>query len=367
VSPEFPVITGLGLVTPLGVDVQQTWARLLAGECIRTHSSALLPAERGISRINQLARAAAAQAVAQAGWTLNASTSDTAILVGTRKGDVTTWLDSLTKSTGGCNSACLGLGDTAFDLAMHLNCPRAVRLTMSAACSSGLHALLRGCMMIAGGEVRRAVLVAVESSLHPLFVASFNRLGILADESAGCRPFDRQRGGFFMSEAAAAVCIEGQAGCLNPPIAAIERFGLGSDALHITASDPDARTLRRLLTDVLAGPVDLVHAHGTGTEANDGVELAAIDDVVSCAPDAAVYSHKAALGHSLGAAGLISVVINCLAHVHGTIPPNAQTRSPLPTKNVRIDRTVVQCQVNRSLALASGFGGPAAVVALGKA
>jgi 3-oxoacyl-(acyl-carrier-protein) synthase len=115
-------------------------------------------------------------------------------------------------------------------------------------------------------------------------------------------------------------------------------------------------------------PVDLFHAHGTGTVQNDAVELAAIESVVARGKDSdrpIVYSHKAAIGHSLGASGLLSVVLNCQAHVTGSIPPNVNTTEPMPTRRVTIRTAATQeCEIRRSVAIAAGFGGALGVVSL---
>jgi 3-oxoacyl-(acyl-carrier-protein) synthase len=149
-------------------------------------------------------------------------------------------------------------------------------------------------------------------------------------------------------------------------IATVDRYAMGGDATHLTGGDPDGRTLRHLLKMVIDDkPVDLVQAHATGTKSNDAVELAAIE---SCFPNrspyASIYSHKGALGHSLGAAGLISVVLNCLSHRTGIIPPNVQTRHPIATRNTTISLETVQRPVRRSIAVAAGFGGAIGAVAL---
>jgi 3-oxoacyl-[acyl-carrier-protein] synthase II len=246
------------------------------------------------------------------------------------------------------------------------------RLTLSAACASGLHALIRAALMLRSGEADRALVVASESSLHPLFQATFKRLGVLASPDLGCRPFDQSRDGFLLSESAAAVCLEAVKRSAadhsegeNANRIYVERFALGGDATHLTSSDPTGSTLRRLLQTVINDrPLDLVHAHGTATVANDEIEIAAIESCIPSGCSPALYSHKGALGHSLGAAGLVSIVINCISHRFGVIPPNVQTRTPLPTRNTVLSTSALRRPVRRSIAIAAGFGGPVAVVGL---
>jgi 3-oxoacyl-(acyl-carrier-protein) synthase len=171
-----------------------------------------------------------------------------------------------------------------------------------------------------------------------------------------------------MSEAAAAVLLEAAAeedGAGHGAIC-LDRFAVAADATHLTGGDPDGRVLRHLLGRVIDGhPIDLVHAHGTGTPLNDESELEAIEWAAKGqeAPPV-LYSHKGAMGHSLGAAGLVSVVLNCQAHATGVVPPNVQTRDPLPTRNVVLSAGPVRRMIRRSVAVAAGFGGAMAAVSL---
>jgi 3-oxoacyl-[acyl-carrier-protein] synthase II len=224
--------------------------------------------------------------------------------------------------------------------------------------------------MLRSGDADRALVVAAESSLHTLFESSFKRLGVLANPESGCRPFDEHRDGFLMSEAAAAVCLEAAGASDDAETECgrtvfIDRFALGGDATHLTAGDPGGATLRRLLRSVIRDrDPDLVHAHGTGTALNDATELAAVESSLSPQAAPAIYSHKGALGHSLGAAGLVSVVLNCLMHRHNVVLPNVRTRAPLPTRIATLPNEPVPRTIARSLCIASGFGGPVAVVGL---
>jgi 3-oxoacyl-[acyl-carrier-protein] synthase II len=353
---RIPIITGLGLVTPLGNTADETWNALLAGRFITTH--ARCPLDRtSPDRVHRLAVAAAREAVEDAHWN---DRPGGALVVGTSKGSVDRWLaappvDSFLESTALAVRASLPLLDGP-------------SLTLSAACASGLHALIRAVMMIRSGEVDRVVVVAAEASVSPLFLGSFRRMGVLPREEIGCRPFDQDRDGFLMSEAAAAVCLEaaGPDEAFRGYVAA-ERIALGGDAIHMTSGDPDGTVLRRLLKTVVAGrAVELIHAHGTGTIFNDPIELAAFDAecVRDDSPGPLIYSHKGALGHSLGASGLVSTALSCLMHRNRVVLPNVRTTNPIATRHVQILSSAKGQATTRSLVSAAGFGGPVAVVSL---
>jgi 3-oxoacyl-[acyl-carrier-protein] synthase II len=346
---SIPVIAGVGLVTPLGANAVQTWESLLAGGFITDH--ARLEADDRSPRVIQIARRAADQAMAQAGWSTE---QDMAIVVGTSKGSVESWLDAKQ------GVSPMGLSD----IAASLDVSGGAKLTLCGACASGLMALIRGAMMIRAGEVRRVLVVAAEASVHPLFLASVRRLGVLARPGYGCSPFDVEREGFLMSEAAAAVCLE--AGDDGSRVH-VERFAMGGDGYHLTSADPTGRVLAKLIETVAAGrAVDLVHAHGTGTVTNDSIELAALEQAVAIngPPDPCLYSHKGAMGHSLGAAGLVAVVLNVMAHQRGIVPPNVRTTRPMPVRGLTIDTAASSRTIRRSIVLASGFGGATAAVSL---
>lgn len=366
-----PVISGIGLVTPLGATVSETWDALLTGRYIEDHAKVSLGFDSSLPRVSALAVHAAREA------TQDRDVRDSALVVATSKGPVECWLSQ--QGTRGSRVAQdmssppsglsdlgrtvrLGLGAVACDVADRLGIA-GPRLTVSTACASGLHALIRGCMLIQSGQFSRVLVVAAEASVHPMFLASFARLGVLSPAGLGCRPFDRSRAGFLMSEAAAAVLLENRESAGQ---VVVERFALGADANHLTGIDPQAVALRHTLSTVLAnGPTQLLHAHGTGTQMNDALELAALDELTpSAVPPAIIYSHKGALGHSLGAAGLISVVLNFMSHRTGLVLPNVRTSNPLPARRVAIPRGISRRSVERSVAVAAGFGGAMAVVSL---
>jgi 3-oxoacyl-[acyl-carrier-protein] synthase II len=396
-------ITGLGLITPLGPTVEQTWRALLEGQFIRDHARVpglhdddtgfqragaaravelssihehLARVEspchgEGRSRVVRLALSASREAISHAQWSDDElGDPQTALIVGTSKGPIESWLTAPPgQPIGRCVSesdCCFGLADLAARLAREIGFGPGPRATLSGACASGIHALIHGVMLLRSGVARRALVVAAEASVHPLFVGSFRRLGVLPREGAGCCPFDKSRDGFLISEAGAALCLETSEPDAAADCVRIDGFALGADATHLTGSDPDGRALKSILSRVIdSRPVDLIHAHATGTVLSDPIELSAIESVAAdIDPPPSVWSHKGALGHSLGAAGLVSVVLNCISHATGIVPPNVRTISPLPTRRVSISSQQVGRRIRRSLAIASGFGGAMGAVSL---
>jgi len=259
-------IAGPGLFPLLEIPPKKPGQKLLCGESISDHS--MVKKEwGGRSRVVGLAIDAAREAVAEAGWS-DEDTHSAALVVGTSREDCR--MDSV-RSSGpyGRRRACRELSR---ELAMTLG----PKLTVSTACASGLLALIRGVLMIKAGDAKRVLVVAAEASVHDLFLGSFRKLGVLAKPGQSCRPFDKTQSGFLMSEAGAAVCLqaagEGDAGSV-----VIERMAMGADSTHLISGDDTGRTLRALIQDIIDGrPVDLIHAHGTGTAANDAMELSAM-------------------------------------------------------------------------------------------
>jgi 3-oxoacyl-[acyl-carrier-protein] synthase II len=349
-----PVITGVGLVTPLGVGVAASWTALLAGRHVMQTGVAPIERDPSVSRVGQLGLIAVSEALGDATPHSMGSTAP-ALVVGTSKGPADEWLRDPTTAAG--------LSTLSDDIARRLPFATSPRLTLSAACASGLHALTRAIQLFESGDTNRAIVVASESSLHPMWHGTFKRLGVLPPPGEVCRPFDTDRHGFLISEAAAAVVLEYREPAPGDLI--ITRSIIAADATHLTGSDPDGRSLRHVLKYLSddAGPVGFVHAHATAT-GNDPIELDAIRAVFGSAqPD--VYSHKGAIGHTLGASGLVALAISTQIH-------RTNVRPPMPTVRAPFDPLIATSthhftSLNASLILASGFGGALAGTRLERA
>jgi 3-oxoacyl-[acyl-carrier-protein] synthase II len=365
VEKKHVILRTVGLTTPLGTSAESTWNAILAGATTADLGRVPLGASERLTRVEQLALAAINDA--------RVAGAIDAMVVATSKGNVEEWMagrdDTIRQrdvgrrgSQAAHSDASWGLADLGATIARELNLGRIPRPTFSAACASGLHALFRAKLLIDSGEASRVLVVAAESSLHGMFTHTFRRLGALAKPDRAARPFDRTRDGFVMSESAACVLIE-HATAL-PGDVVLGRCAIAGDAAHLTNVDPTGTTIRWLLNQVVGGsPVDFVHAHATGTGA-DEVELRAIESTVAGKP--VVWSHKAALGHSLGAAGLGSVALSVLSHRRGMVPGNVNTREPIAFDPARVDVSAqpVRRTIRRSVCLASGFGGACAAIEL---
>lgn len=349
-------ILGVGLNAAGGASAQANYTQLLSGFALHDHRAADQSPDPHRSRVTQLALLAAGEAIAEARWDLPTLQNErTGLLIGSSKGPIEDWVAYIQGHAA--LKPMVGVGAVAMDVGAELQM-KGPRLTLASACASGLQALVRANDMIRTGAIDRALVIGTESSLHPLFQACFARLGVLSKTGA-CRPFDQKRDGFLMSEAAAAVCIEAGSDARG---LYIDHAAMLSDAHHITGIDPAGVSLRYLLKQLNPhDPVDLVHAHGTATDSNDPVELSAIDDAFGqFAP--AIYSHKAALGHTQGAAGMIGVVLNVLMHRYQTVLPNPNTIVPLSSQHLLIPTQPLARPIRRSIILAAGFGGAIAGV-----
>lgn len=344
-TPAPLAITACRLLTPLDRPQNSTWQSIRANQKItQTVSVAdhLLDADETLDRSIRLALAVTKNLPDLAADSL---------FCGTSKGPVTTMLNVLHNphaiTLAQARHVELGVGAMASVLRERLKIAGPAH-TSVAACSSGLHALHRAASAIRRGECGRALVVAADASLHPLFEASFQRLGVLsprdADGNRRCEPFSASGAGFFLIEAAAALVLESPSAASNPAIAYLEDSWIGGDSTGLIAIDPDSQALATGLRAMKPDKLAFVHAHATGT-AHDGYELAAIRS--TCGQSVPVFSHKKWLGHSLGAAGLVSACLSIQCHQHG------QT----------LDGTRINPS-DSSLTIAQGFGGHIGLIRL---
>jgi 3-oxoacyl-[acyl-carrier-protein] synthase II len=353
-------VTGLGLVTPLGPGVEETWGRLVRGErAIRpitlfdTHGQrAAVAGEVGTvdlpagppdvagawSRTSGMALAAAGEAMrmarlrgsAQVGLVIGSTTGgmfETERLLATLHAEpecrrtLVSMLSHPLTATGDRLDECLG--------------PFARVRTLSSACSSGANAIVVAAAWLLSGEVD-AVVAGGSDGLCRLTLGGFNAIAALDPEP--CRPFDRRRHGTNLGEGAGFLVIERpetaqSRGAL--PVAELAGWAVGSEAYHITHPAPDGTVVASLIEQALdraamrSRDVDYVNAHGTGTLANDRMEAAALrrvlGDEVRRVP---VSSSKAQIGHTLGAAGAIEAVITALVVARRTLVPTAGLDDP---------------------------------------
>ena len=343
------------LLTPLdvpaaeGVSARSTWESLCVGERVGKRvavAEGLLDPEEGLDRSVRLALAAVGR--------LDGDLRDVDLFCGTSKGPVGTFLAAMERVRRGeamtemqAKHVALGVAAMGAFLRDRLGVKGPAH-TSVAACSSGMHAFHRAVRAVERGECARALVVAADASLHPLFEGSFTRLGVLAPLNAEglrkCEPFGDKGEGFFLIEAAAAVLLEkSQTGTAG---VRVEHTWIGGDSTGLLGIDEETRTLRAALRGMCDGGRDgvaFIHAHATGT-GHDQYELAAIRSVF---PEVPVFSHKRWLGHSLGAAGLVSVVLSAMGHQAGRTPDGVPVGKGA-----------------RSLTIAQGFGGHIGAVSL---
>jgi 3-oxoacyl-(acyl-carrier-protein) synthase len=366
------VVTGMGAISPLGHDVASTFEALLAGRSAirrlegpgtarlanRLGAPAAFDAQphfdaaklRMLDRVSQLALAAAAQAVADAGSPFEeCPAARRGVSIGTGMGGAQSADDGYRSLYADNNDR---LKPFTVLLAM-TNAPAAwigleygaagPNLTYSTACSSSAVSIGEAARRIARGEADVMIAGGAEACLNFGTLKAWEALRTLAvedpaDASASCKPFAKDRSGLVLGEGAAMLVLESRGRALARGArvhAHITGFGLATDAGHITRPSVagQAAAIRAALADARLEGKDIgyVNAHGTGTQANDAVETAALKEVFGkAAYDVPVSSTKSMHGHLLGAAGALEMVIAIEAMKRGHLPPTRNLRNPDP-------------------------------------
>ncbi len=241
-----------------------------------------------------------------------------------------------------------------------------------AACAASADAVGTAFRMVRDGYVDACLAGGTEACLTPAVVAGFANMGALSrrndDPVTASRPFDAERDGFVMAEGAAMVFLEGldaASASGRRPYAEVVGYGQSCDAHHMTTPMPDGSAAAAAMGAALdeaglrPGDVDYVNAHGTGTAANDAAETAAIKQAFGRhAAALAVSSTKSMTGHLLGAAGALEIAVSALVVGQGRVPPTINYAHPDPAcdldyvPNVARDREVAVALSN-----SMGFGG----------
>lgn len=422
------VVTGLGLVTPLGNGVDVSWSRLIAGqtgigriETFETDDLACqvaghVPRADGVG-VNDLGDdgrfdqsqvvdkrelrrvdpfivfgiAAADEAVKDSGWVAQTDEDKnrTGVLMGSGIGGLQTIYDSsLVLAEKGPRklspfvipAMLINLASGHISIRHGFKGPNHAVVT---ACSTGAHAIGDAAQLIARGEADVMVAGGAEAAITRLGIAGFVACRALstgfndAPEKAS-RPYDVDRDGFVMGEGAGAVVLEDydHAVARGAKIyAEVRGYGLSGDAHHITAPADDGdggfRSMSAALKNAGLTPedIDYVNAHGTSTPKGDEIELGAVERLFGDAASGMVMSStKSATGHLLGAAGAIEAVFTVLAIKNGICPPTLNLDQPsVETKLNLAPHAPVEKPIRAALSNSFGFGGTNASLVLSAA
>lgn len=406
------VITGMGIISPLGCGVKSVWDNLtggksgirfidrfdtegfpikVAGQVLDIKDDPLtgFDPDKVVSRKERrrvdlfilYALAAAEEALQQANWTQlsEQEKQSTATIIATGIGGLPTITEAqnllqsrgyrrLSPFTAPAFLANMAAGNVSikYGFGGPLGCP-------VTACAASLQAIGDGMRLIQSGEAQIALVGGTEACIDPLSLASFHAMKALSPESeqpaSASKPFDQARNGFVMGEGAGLLVIETLAHARARgarPLAQLSGYGTSSDAYHITAGREDgagaATAVRAALqrSELSPGDIDYINAHATSTPVGDLAEIASLrrvfGDELGKIP---VSSTKSATGHLLGAAGGVEAIFSALAVMNNLLPPTINMSKP-DESMVDLDFVPNKArdhQVKHALCNGFGFGG----------
>lgn len=416
------VVTGMGVVSPLGVGIAANWRRLLAGESgvgpntrfdvtdFACTIAGLVPEKaddaegfdplvaidakdlKKMDRFIQYGIVAAQEAIAQSGWApaTEAEQQATATVIASGIGGSPLLVETayaierkgarrLSPFTVPAFLANLAAG--WISIRHGFKGPIGTPVT---ACAASAQAIGDGMRMIMTGEAEVAVVGGAEGSVDPVSIAGFSAARALNisfndDPEGASRPFDSRRAGFVLAEGAAVLVIEKLSHARArgaTPLAVLAGYGTSADAYHLTAGEPTGAGAQAAMRNAIkmAGitPDDIgyINAHATSTEVGDAAEIAGIAAVFGeRGKSLAISSTKSSTGHLLGAAGAIEAVFSVLAVANGMLPATLNLEEPDPQAAVfdLVPKVPKPKSLDYVLSNAFGFGGVNAALVFGRA
>ena len=397
------VITGMGMVTPLGNSMEETWTGLVNGKSgigpithfdttdfatkfggeIKGFDALKWIDKREIKTWDPFiiyAVCAAEMAIADAGFKVTEENAErVGVFIGAGLGGVTT----IERTHSGLmqKGPRHGIGPYFVPMIIVNMAPGIVSIRLKAkgpnlshvsACAAGVHSIGEAAKLIARGDADAMVAGGTEATITPLGVGGFNSMRALSTNNEAptkaSRPFDAERDGFVIGEGAGLVVLEEYeaAKARGARIyCEVSGFGLTSDAHHISAPAPDGegaqRCMKMALRDAKLNPeqIGYINAHGTSTKFNDANETIAIKKVFGDhARKLQVSSTKSMTGHLLGAAGGVETVISALVLVRNVLPPTINYEHPDPECDLDyVPNTAREARVDHVLTNSFGFGG----------
>lgn len=396
------VVTGVGMVTPLGTGVEKSWRALLEGRSgIRriTHfDSAGIPCQiagevpdfeverfietkeqKKMDRFIHLAVAAAKMAIDDSGIKITEDNSDRAgVIVGSGIGGLPAieYYSKVLLEKGYKRITPFFIPMTIINLAagqisIHFGA-KGPNSAPATACASGSNAIGDAFKLIQRGIADVMIAGGAESVITPLSVAGFAMMKALStrndEPQRASRPFDKDRDGFVMGEGAGILILEEMEHALQRGAkiyAEIIGYGMSGDAYHITSPSPNGEGAARCMTAALRDAniphqdVSYINAHGTSTKYGDELETAAVKKVFGeHAYKVAISSTKSMTGHLLGAGGGVEAVISVLSINHSIVPPTINLENPDPECDLDyVPNKARQMNVNIVMSNSFGFGG----------
>ena len=396
------VVTGIGLVTPMGLDRKSTWDSLIegksgidyislfdaegyesriAGEVNEFDATAALGRKEAkrLDRFAQFACVAALEALEHANLNMEKEDADrVGVVIGSGVGGIITITDQhkilLQKGPKRVSPFLIPmmLGDMASGQVSMMIGAKGPNFSTVSACATGADSIGEALEMIRRGRADVVIAGGTEAAVCEIGVAGFNSCMALStrneDPQGASRPFDSGRDGFVLGEGAGLIVLESlkhaeQRGANI--LAELSGYGASSDAHHVTQPHPEgegaARAMKWAIEDAGIAPdkVDYINAHGTSTPLNDKYETIAMKRMYGDhAYKLAISSTKSMTGHLLGAAGGIEAAFTVLAIKDGVVPPTININDPDPDCDLNyVPNNAIKQTVNVAMSNSLGFGG----------